>query len=74
MYHDVSLQSRLKFLRPQEFGNALSNLEDWLAVPRAVLGPDPLRLSGAFAAAKAAAQLASAKAGEAEDFGDKTPD
>lgn len=33
-----------------------------MAVPRAVLGPDPLRLSGAFAAAKAAAQLAGVKA------------
>ena len=38
-------------------------LQDWLAPSRVVLAPDPLRLSGAFAAAKAAAQLATAKVG-----------
>ena len=40
-----------------------SLLQDWLAPSRLVLAPDPLRLSGAFAAAKAAAQLATAKVG-----------
>ncbi|CAL1129079.1 unnamed protein product [Cladocopium goreaui] len=60
-------QAALCFFATKEFGNALSNLEDWLAVPRAVLGPDPLRLSGAFAAAKAAAQLAGVKADGIQD-------
>eukprot|EP00435_Cladocopium_sp_Y103_P016846 s2347_g4.t1 len=60
-------QAALCFFATKEFGNALSNLEDWLALPRALLGPDPLRLSGAFAAAKAAAQLAGAKADGIQD-------
>eukprot|EP00434_Breviolum_minutum_P023913 symbB.v1.2.021103.t1/scaffold1717.1/size104954/6 len=54
-------QAALCFFATKELGNALSNLEDWLAPSRLVLAPDPLRLSGAFAAAKAAAQLATAK-------------
>ena len=47
----------------QDFGQALSHLEDWLAAPRH-LGLDPVRLSGAVAAAQAALQVANAKVWE----------
>ncbi|CAJ1407531.1 unnamed protein product [Effrenium voratum] len=50
-------QSALCFFATKELGKAMSQLEDWLALPRAPLGPDPLRLAAAFAAAKAAARL-----------------
>lgn len=49
--------------RPETGRFSSSLLQDWLAPSRLVLAPDPLRLSGAFAAAKAAAQLATAKVG-----------
>ena len=58
--------AKLRFLRtvqtnPETGRFCSSLLQDWLAPSRLVLAPDPLRLSGAFAAAKAAAQLATAK-------------
>ena len=51
------------YTNPETGRFSSSLLQDWLAPSRLVLAPDPLRLSGAFAAAKAAAQLATAKVG-----------
>ena len=62
-FKPAKLQFFANYTNPETGRFCSSLLQDWLAPSRLVLAPDPLRLSGAFAAAKAAAQLATAKVG-----------
>ncbi|CAK9005193.1 unnamed protein product [Durusdinium trenchii] len=57
-------QAALCFLATKEFGRALACLEDWLSSSNALgrrLGPNPLRMAGAFAAACCAQRLVKAE-------------